>query len=743
MLAAPLATGQELAEALWLDDVASGMNAWRCPGAYAVAPMPLPSETDGAALSLVATAESVTSLDTRVDATGGVEIRQGHRRLTAAAAVFDEVTSLARARGDVRFDEPGLSVAGASATVNFGASHARVDDAEFVLADLDLRGRAARLERREAVVELDSATLTSCPPGAAPWRIRAGSVRVDTDSQVATSRHARVLLGRVPVFYAPYLRFPVGDSRTSGLLVPDLYRGRDGIDLSLPYYFNLAPNYDATLTPRWIARRGPGLEGEARHRTRGTQSRLDAAFMPEDDEYGAAARSGSVFAPSDRWMLRVDHRGRREGLRTRIDYTAVADDDYFVDFASEQGVASRVALERMAEVEYARGGFAARLLAQGFQRLEPGVESYRRLPEVGVTYAGTLKGPLGWSLGAAGAWFESPARSWVSGRRYHVDPRLRFDLGRPWGFVRMSGGVRGTAYDLGNVPPGADPRPQRTLGVGALDAGLIFERDVPLAGGPGTQTLEPRLYYLRQSHADQDHLPLFDAAELTYSYRQLFRDNRYAGIDRIEDANRVSLGLVSRLLNASGGEVLAARLGAMIHLEDPRLLLNGPMRMPPDVVGELAGRLGRVHLVARLAWHSAGNELGERGAELSYRRNARSIVNLAYRRHLPDVEQTDVSFHWPIPGMGDRVGAYGRWNHDWRHGQNIESFAGFAYANCCLAVKLLWHRTIDAPRALPDGGYGNHEGLMVQISLKGLGGFGSKVDSRLVRGIKGYHPVDT
>lgn len=745
-LVAPLSNGRELAEALWRDDAGTGDGPWRCPGRYTSPPMPFPLESDSASFPPVVDAESMTSLDTRFDAAGGVKIRQGNRVLTARTATFDEATSLAHATGDVRFDEPGFSVRGPKATVDLDGSYASVDDAEFVLTDLQLRGHAGQIERRDAVVELDSATVTSCPPGDAPWRIRARSVRLDTDSRVATSRHARLLLGRVPVFYAPYLRFPVSGLRTSGFLVPDIYEGQDGIDLSTPYYVNLAPNYDATLTPRWIARRGFGIEGEARHRSRWTATQVDAAFLSEDRDYDgefarADTQSGSDgFSPSDRWSLKVDHRGRRGGLRTAVDYAAASDNDYFADFAVEEGVASRVALERRGEIEYVRGGLVARLLAQGFQRLEHGPRSYRRLPELGLSYAGTLTGPLGWSMGAAWASFDSPDGAAVTGKRYHVDPRLRLGLDRPWGFVKLAGGVRSTGYDLANVPTSVDPRPRRDIGIGVLDAGLFLERDVALAGGEGTQTLEPRLYYLRQSHVDQEDLPTFDSTEPTFSYRQLFRDNRFTGLDRIGDANRVSLGVVSRLLDARGMEVLTGRLGATVHLDDPRVGLSGESRPDPDLVGELAGRLGRVRVVSRLAWDVDGDELGELGTGISYRRDGRSVVNVAYRRRFPDVDQTDFSFHWPIPGMNDRFSAFGRWNHDWRHGQIIESFAGFAYANCCLAVKLLWHRTLDVPRNLRTVARGADEGLMLQISLKGLGGFGSKVDSRLVRGIKGYRP---
>ena len=745
VLAAPVTPCQELAEALWLDDAAGTPGSWRCPGGYVSPPMPFPLESDSAALPLEVTAEVMSSRESRHEVAGDVAIRRGNRLLTARTANFDEATSLAVAEGDVGLDEPGFSVRGETAAVDFSASHASVDDAEFVLTELDLRGDAVRIEARDEIVTLAAATVTRCPPGNASWRVRARSVRLDRDAGVATSRHARLLLGRVPVFYAPYLRFPVSGERTSGFLVPDLYRGRDGIDLSVPYYLNLAPNYDATLTPRWIAERGFGIEGQMRHRSRWSGTQLDAVFLSADRDYDGEfarvdAQSTTGFSPSDRWTLEIDHRGRRGGLRTVVDYTAASDNDYFGDFAVDEGVASRVALERRGEIEYARGNLVARLLGQGFQRLEYGPSPYRRLPEAGVSYSGSMVGPIGWSMDVAWASFDSPDATAVTGKRFHVDPRLRVAFERPWGFVKLSGGVRQTGYDLANLPAGFESRPRRDVGTGILDAGLFLERGVALAGREGTQTLEPRLYYLRQSHADQGDLPMFDATELTFSYRQLFRDNRYAGLDRIGDANRVSMGVVSRLLDAGGSEVWAARLGAMVHLDDPRVELDSANRPDPDLVGELAGHLGRLRVVSRVAWDAGGNELGELGTGLSYRRDAHRIVNIAYRRRFPDVDQTELSFHWPMPGANDRISAFGRWNHDWRHGQIIESFAGFAYANCCLAVKLLWHRTLAVPRNLPDAVRGTDRGVMLQISLTGLGGFGSKVDSRLVRGIKGYRP---
>ena len=186
-------------------------------------------------------------------------------------------------------------------------------------------------------------------------------------------------------------------------------------------------------------------------------------------------------------------------------------------------------------------------------------------------------------------------------------------------------------------------------------------------------------------------------------------------------------------------EILAARLGAVAHLADRRVALPGEEPPTADMVGELAGTLGRVRVVGKLAWDVHDDGLDEFGASVSYRADARRMFNVGYRRRLPDIDQTEGSFHWPVPGT-ERVNFYGRWNHDWEYGQMIESFAGLEYVDCCIAVKLLVHRTIDAPRNLPGAATGMDRGVMLQIAFKGLAGFGSKVDSRLVRGIKGYRP---
>ncbi|MCY3814479.1 MAG: LPS assembly protein LptD [Gammaproteobacteria bacterium] len=738
----------DLAESLWQ---AGGSRSLSC-GTYAEPTWRLPRGTDNASQAVeVNAARVLANLGAGSEIVGDVAIHQGNRLLNADRLQIDEATSRVAAPDGVRLRQPGLDVVATTGTVSLANDEADVVDAAFVLTDLRFRGESSQMGRQGGKLTLKGASLTRCPPRNRAWTMRVAEVEIVDGEPFARARHARLELGNVPIFYAPYLRLPVRGDRASGFLFPNVGHNDDGIDVSLPYYVNLAPNYDATLTPRWIARRGTGIEGEARHLDRRSRNEVGMAFLARDALYDGelpredfhTARPGADFEPADRWLLATSHQGRYGPWRTHLDYTAVSDNDYFVDLGSEVAVASRVSLERRAEVQYARGGLFARLWAQGFQRLEPGLEPYRRLPEANLTYDGGLPGPAAWSVGAAWSAFQrsgmAPGILGLTGERRHVEPRIRLPLSRSWGFLNLSAGLRLTDYTLDNVAARAAVDESRTVHLGIADAGLFLERD--LAGG-WIQTLEPRLNYLVQSYADQNHLPRFDTTVPATSYRQLFRDNRFAGLDRIGDANRVAVGLTSRLLSTTtGAERLTARVGVARHFRNRRVTFAGSpgpdeTRRTSPVAGEVQTRFGPVSLISTIAWDHQDGQLDETGLSLLFKRDATRIVNVGYRRRARyDVEQTDVSFYWPLTGPWR---AFGRWNHDWHFGQNIERFAGVEYAGCCLAVKLAWHQTIDIPRnrLTPDADFDT--GVLLQIAFRGLGGFGTRVDSRLERGIKGY-----
>lgn len=687
------------------------------------------------------------------DATAGsVRLRQGDRWLATHAAEVNQ-EGVALVDGALDYGERGLRLRAAGAQVALQSGDVSAHDVDWVLTTLSLRGHAAQVHKQGDQLRFTDAALTRCSPDATVWRVRARDLAFDAEKSVVTARHVRVHVAAAPVFYVPYMRFAVDAKRASGFLFPEIRYQRDsGLDIALPYYANLAPNYDATLAVRHMRAHGTGLEGEFRHLGRHTRSNLHMALLPSDRDYnGSFARTDylaqggdpAAFASAKRWMWSVRHRGRRGGWTTGADFAAVSDDDYFQDMDSTLESKSQVALRQRATLRYQRGGLQARLAAEGVQRLEPGIAPYRRLPEARLFYNGSL-GTADWT--ADGSWtrFRLPGgtggEQGAEGSRLHLEPRLRLPLVRDWGFLALTAGSRHTRYTLENNA-GADTEPTRDIHLASIDGSLVFERD--LRGGRWLQTLEPRLRYFHQSHADQDHLPVFDAAPLAISYDQLFHDNRFAGLDRIGEANEVAFGIRSQLRDRRGRELLTARFGALTRLRDPKVVL--PNEEPPPksaFAADLATEFGSMRLRTTIAWDAERTELGEAGIALAYRKDETRLVNVGYRRRADvGVEQTDVSFHWPVT---PRWRLFGRWNHDWRFGQMVEGFAGFRYANCCLEVKLLGHKTIQAvPASLATAGAvapRADRGVLVEIVLRGLGGVGGGVDSRLGRAIKGFGP---
>ncbi len=737
-----------------------------CGGGYLSPTFAYPTDVDQETLPIEARADQAAyRLEGDVELFGNVTIEQGNRTVTADEARLHRETRLATAAGKVQLLEPGLAVQGTQATVNLDTEAATVETVQFLLLDSGMRGDARALAQDEqGSMTMRRGSFTRCEPGNDSWRISASSVVVEEGEVFATARNAVLRVGPVPVLYAPYIRFPVSDDRQSGWLFPTLgYSDEDGYDITLPYYLNLAPNYDATVIPRYVSERGPGVETELRHLSRWERTVLSGAFLYDDDLYDgeferddfeelrAAGLVTGEFEPEDRWLLALNHMGELGRFSTVVDYTAVSDRDYFHDLGTDLQVSSQIELERRGELRYDAGGLSMRLWAQRFQRLdETRVDPYQRLPELDINYLGGLPGPFEWSLGASAVTFtrDNDALTGVNavvGDRLHVEPRLRLPLAAPWGFLTLTGGYRYTAYDLRDVAEPLTAEPERTIGLGSVHGGLFFERDLRWFGADLLQTLEPQLYYLYQEYEAQDDLPRFDATALTFGYSQLFRDNRFAGLDRIGDANQLSAGLTTRFMDpASGREYFRASLGEIVYFDDRRVTLGGSPgeaegRSTSAVAGELAGSVaGDWRLSGNAVWDPHENRWEEIGSAIQYRRDNRHIVNLGYRKRLQDdIDQTDVSVYWPV---SRHFAVLGRWNYDVVSGRTIEGFGGIEYNDCCWQIRFMARRFLDSPtgRALDFDTVDSDEGVFLQVVFKGLADFGDKVESVLARGIRGY-----
>ena len=755
-----------LAERFWIDWEAltpverRHHPAW-CSGAYRF-PAPLPASDD---TQVQAESDSAHYLkDGTVELGGGVVLTQGTRTVRTDRALINPDADSATAPGTVWISDADVMMQGASAEVRLDNRAARLDDAQIVLTGPQLRGRAEVVERQgDGDIRLTQARFTRCEPGNASWRIDARSLHLPDGKVFGTARGAVLRVKGVPLAWLPYMKFPVSDERQSGFLFPQIgVSGEDGIDLALPYYFNLAPNYDATITPRLLGKRGVGAQGELRHLSRWDRTRLFGGYLANDRLYDGelerddwrdlqAARTfqGEDFDPTGRWFAGLEHRGGAGRFRSFINYAAVSDRDYFRVFDGATSDRGRFNLERYGEISYRHGGFSARVWGQSFQRLdEIRRPEYRRLPEIDLGYQGLALGPLRLSLDARAAAFDRNTESLrgihaLTGERLHLEPRLSLPLRWPFGFITARTGYRHTAYALDSeAEPLEEDSPERSILYGSLDGGLIFERDLNAFTTPLVQTLEPRVRYFRQGYEDQDRLPLFDAKALTFSYRQLFRDNRFAGLDRISDANELTVGVTSRFFNrANGREYLYASLGQTFHFDDRRVTLNG--RVSDDerhsasaITGEIGGEFARRwRLTGALAWDTGDSQLDEAAATLSYRRDARRILNLGYRRLANGIDQTDLSLHWPLTR---RYAVFGRWNHDLKLGRTIEGLAGIEYNDCCWRLRLVVRRHLDHAAVRSLDSVDPDSGVYLQILFKGLGAFGGQVDAMLERGIRGF-----
>lgn len=739
-----------------------------CGGAYVEPSYPFPRDVDASSLPVEASAASVDYwLGDRAELSGGVRVAHGNRSLTTEHAVYVESSRSISVGGDIVMREPGLLVRGDRAEVALDSGAARIESGRFVLHESALRGKAALVARSESGdLAVEEARFTRCEPGNDSWLIRSESIDIPAGARFGTARNAVLRVHDVPVFYAPYIRFPVTDERLSGFLFPDVgYDADDGVDLALPYYFNLAPNYDATLTPRWIAERGVGAALEFRHMSRSTQTEIGGGYLYDDDQYdGELSRDDfesldlpGDFEPEDRWLVSADHSGRFGAVSTFVDFADVSDDDYFRDLGTDLSVASRIDLEQRGEVRLAQGGFSARLWAQDFEVLDDEtVETYRRLPELALSYRGAEFGPFVGSLSAAVAEFYRANDDFtgidrLNGRRIHVEPRVELPFNWPFGFLRLGGGFRYTQYDLDDedADPAFDSEPEREVALGSADAGLVFEREGGFFGSDAIQTLEPRLFYLYQGNEDQDDLPLFDSTELTFGYAQLFRDNRYAGLDRIGDANQLSTGVTTRYQDARNGrERLRASLGQIFYFDDREVTLDGDgpaesRQSSSAFAGETAAALtSRWSLLSNAVYDPHEADWTEVGAHLQFSDDSRRLFNVGFRR-LDDygmrLRQVDTSFYWPVLR---HFAFFGRWYYDFETDRDVELFGGIEYNDCCWQVRVVGRRFLSAPGSALVDDTEEDAGVYLQIVFKGLAGIGGRIDGLMENGIRGFVPEE-
>ena len=659
----------------------------------------------------------------------GVVVRQGSRRLSARSASYDAASRSFKVEGDVEYSDPELRLKGSSGSWNADGG-GQFTGTEFELPARPARGSAAELAMTpDGELKTREVSFTTCPVGNDDWFLRASSIDIDQRSQRGVGRRVRVELKGVPILYAPVISFPVGEARKSGFLFPTIgTSNKSGFEFGAPYYFNLAPNYDLTLTPRFLSRRGYGLDGGFRYLSARSNGRIATSFLPNDDLEGLDRGLGSLWHRTD----------FRDNLRVDASFTQVSDSRYYEDFGLGPDGTSLTFLDRYLSLSWLGRGWRFDGRTQDFQTIDLTVDPlsrpYARLPQLAFTGAWPLSGngPAA-SLDAEATWFDRDVG--VTGFRLDLAPRLAWPVRGAGYHLEPSAAYRMTAYRLSDLAPGADDSVDRQAPILSLDTGLEFER-VASAGRHLLQTLEPRLRYTWIPYRDQSDLPVFDTALPDLNIVQLFRTNRYVGADRLGDANEVAVGLTTRLLQAdSGQQFLSATIGQRFFIERPRVLLPGESpetRDASNLVGEIEMTALR-NWSARLAmeWDRDASNTVRSQASVQYRLRRDAVVNAGYRYREGLLEQWDVSGAWRL---SPKWQLFARQVYSLRDNQSIDRFAGFEYGSCCWRIRLIGRHYVSNRTGE------NDTSVMMQLELKGLSSVGTSDDAFLQRGIRGYSP---
>ena len=624
---------------------------------------------------------------------GDVVMRQGSMQVEADEASLYQAESRGELNGNVRLRDNGALIVGDHADVQLDTGAAKVDNAEYVLHKSRIRGSALYAKRAEdAIIRLKDGTYTTCEPNSNAWQLKGNNITLNPATGFGTATNVTLRVKDIPVFYTPYIYFPIDDRRQSGFLPPSFSSSTDtGFMLVTPYYFNLAPNYDATLYPRYMTKRGLLMEGEFRYLTESSEGQFGAAYLNDDND----DRKLQTDYTDKRYMLNWQHKGGLDSrVMTEVDYTKISDPYYFQDLESDQiGVESQDFVNQQGAVSYRGDNYTARLNAQAYQLATvTQITPYNMLPQ--LTFNGALPyhpGGLDFKYDTELVRFDRDLENGnfvdedgkvssrldnnvtglarANGTRMNVAPAMSLPMNWSYGFLTPSLKYMYTQYDLDLDGKGKaqlatgdnfDSSVNRSVPIASIDSGLYFDRNTQWFGTNFRQTLEPRAFYLYVPERDQDDIPIFDTSESTFSYSSLWRDNRFTGTDRVGDENKLSLGVTSRWIEENGFERQRVSVGQAYYFKDRKVQLPGIDADRADATAgvspyalEYAYRFNRDwRATADFNWDPDSHSTRSGSAMMHYQPedNPNKVVNLGYRYRNDQVRYDQYTGKWTVGG---------------------------------------------------------------------------------------------
>lgn len=682
--------------------------------------------------------------DGLIQADGRVSARTLGESFLADWLSYDPSTDEIFAKGNVVFQQGESRLESSEMRLRLSDQIGEIKSARFTFpteSGLTGRGGAERLllQGRDRY-QLEQTTYTTCPAGNDDWRLRTDNLSLDYITKVGQARDVKIEYLGMPILYAPWLDFALDQSRKTGFLTPTIGVSNDrGVEVLAPWYWNIAPNRDATVTPRAMSRRGVQIGGEFRYLEADYRGELAVEALPND-----------YVTDEGRYRGYLNHSHRiGPKLTAKLELDGVSDDAYFTDLSSEIALTSQINLKREGSLNYDGGWWTALARVQNYQTLqEPGTpiiaEPYSRLPQVllNADKQHLLGGNLHLNMTSELVHFDHDSLAKAVGSRFYANPSIEATFERTYGFIRPKVGWHYTRYELDRNPAfPATESASRSLPIVSLDAGAYLERDWQLGGNDYLQTFEPRMYYVRIPAKDQSALPIFDSTVADLSYSQLFAENQFVGVDRINDANQITLGITSRLLEPDSGlERLQVTLGQRYYFNDQKVTMPGYTARGSNVTDLLAQVSGQFtdhwRVDSGFQYNPDDGELARANLGATYRDGPGRLVNADLRyineRYGTGLNQLDLSWQWPLK---PRWHGLGRVNYSFYDNSLVEGLLGIEYDGGCWALRGVLQKlattTNDSSRA-----------FFLQLELQGLTQLGPNPLDVLKRSITGYTKSD-
>lgn len=698
---------------------------------------------------------------------GNVVIDQEGRQIRAERVTIDQTQTYAKAEGQVQLAQGGLISQSDDINYNLKTQQGDLNNSFFIAEEQHAHGRAEKIAKTsDDTLELENATYSTCPPEQKPtWKIQADQIKLNQETGRGETRNTKLYVKDVPVLAVPYFNFPIDDRRTTGILTPTFgFTNDGGLELGVPVYLNLAPQYDATITPRYISDRGAMLDGEFRYLTENYgEGRIWGGYLPSDESYSNKDRKDLHFLHN--WQI-------NDQFSTNLEYNYASDKDFFADLDNNPDSKTDLNLRRAWEVNYKNGipGLKAQFKVEDFQTLDPAVldedRPYARLPQLLVNYK--TGNPLGlqYEFNNDTAYFQKDIRNTEnidtgdeaiyqpSGTRIYNDFSVRYNHFTPWSFFIPQATLRNinTFYDQdtidrinNNQTSSSSENHSIVVPQFTLDTGLIFEKD-----GRYLQTLTPRLFYAYSPYENQRNQPNFDSVVASINYDQLFSARRFYGNDRLEDNNFASLGLSYSLFNEEGLERLRASVGQSFFFEDRRVTLDREAdkfdrESHTGPVIQLRSQLNKnVHVNLNSSWMSNGSN-AQRDVQVYYTGDQGNLYNVGYfyRKDIPNrqesYDQVVGSFIQPITNNWRLVGHA---QFDLDNSVAREYLLGVNYESCCWGVSVYGRSYYNDLDDINDPDVKAKRAVMAEVTLKGLGGLSNKLTSLLENRILGFNNIN-